>query len=186
MNIALLIGFPPLDWFYQTLSGPIGPAKVIILIIATIVYCVLQVYAIYSIGDNYRYKKETAYRRQQSPLKTYSTETNAAIEEALAKDSYYTFLRRLRIFLFFLAGFLYAALLTPVFYPIVINFTKVTAIINPYFLSWMIGIIGGVLAIALWLILRYVYYTIYEGISDMRFDRKKTNQEYAQYEDKNL
>lgn len=186
MNIALLTGFPPLDWLYQTLSGPIGPAKVIVLIVATIVYCVLQVYAIYSIGDNYRYKKETAYRRQQSPLKTYSTETNAAIEEALAKDSYYTFLRRLRFFLFLLTGFLYAALLTPVFYPIVINFTKVTAIINPYFLSWIIGAISGVLAIVLWLILRYVYYTIYEGISDMRFDRKKTNQEYAQYKDKNL
>lgn len=181
MNIALLTGFPPLDWLYQTLSGPIGPAKVIILIVATIVYCPLQLYAIYSIGENYRHKKETTYRHQQSPFKAYSTETNAAIEEALAKDSYYIFLRRLRVFLSSLADLLYAALLTPVFYPIVATFTKVTAIINPFFLSWIIGAISGVLAIALWLVLRFLINTFANWFHDVRYARHKTNCDYENY-----
>lgn len=174
-NAFLSIITAPFIWFYNSLIGPVGPAKIIILALITIAYSFLQLIIFAFVGANYRNKKWRIYENQNSnwPL---CPDTHKTFKKYLKQDSYYCLLCCLKYALHAITAALYAFIihlsLNRILTDVLADDLPLTTII------WAVGIIASIaMPFLLWFIAGALVDFGYEVVHN----HEKTERDFSYY-----
>lgn len=167
----------PFVWLWTTLTGPLCPAKIaIVLIGATVIYLVLQLKIVEPIGGRYFDMKWSLVAARDIattglPSITASTE--------LKHDRYYQFLMRTRTTLYLLVGFCYAYI-----YPLMLSDVIMQHIVDHKIaadmIGWGIGVAASFLSLFGWSWLMDQLCDFKYTIKSIQRDRSETERQYAE------